>query len=216
MGHIFIFKWCCQAVSKAFLFVRGSREGLSTRTQESQKGDEGCGCISWFESSLRFFFHANSPQNQFTVKIKAVVTFSQPKGCLLPFWAFLFPSRLSFVFFLSWYLDLTCYWLCVCAHMWVRKIDMYYHWKFTIELKHDIELCLRETKEFLFSKKEVDKWQPAHILLNWVKRKKRIYMSQWWIFTEDDRFALKSSRMFTRKKLVSYLYSIRFSKLKNI
>ena len=95
------------------------------------------------------------------------------KGCLLPFWAFLFPSRLSLVFFLSWCLGLTCYRLCVCAHMWVRKIDMYYHWKFTTELKHDIELCLRETKEFLFSKKEVDKWQPIHILLKWVKRKKK-------------------------------------------
>lgn len=128
-----------------------------------------------FENSLRFFFHANSPSNQFTVKIKAMVTFSQSKGCLLPFWAFLFPSRLSLVFFLSWYLDLTCCRLSVCTHMWVRKTDMYYHWMFTIKLKHDIELCLRETKEFLFSKKEVDKWQPIHILLNWVKRKKKEY-----------------------------------------
>lgn len=173
MGHIFIFKWCYQAVSKAFLFTRGSREGLSSGTQDSQKGDEGCGCISWFWKFSEIFFHANSPPNQFTVQMKAMVTFSQSKGCLLPFWAFLFPSRLSLVFFLSWYLDLTCCRLSVCTHMWVRKIDMYYHWMFTVKLKHDIELCLRETKEFLFGKKEVDKWQPIHILLNWVKRKKK-------------------------------------------
>lgn len=121
---------------------KGSPQGLKKVKKEMKDVD----ILADFKNSLRFFFHANSPPNQFTVQIKAVVTFSQSKGCLLPFWAFLFPSRLSLVFFLSWYLDPTCCRLSVCTHMWVRKTDMYYHWMFTVKLKHDIELCLRETK----------------------------------------------------------------------
>lgn len=126
-------------------------EGLKKGKMEVKE----VGALAAFEKPPKICVHANHPQNTFTVQIKALVTFSQSKGFFLPLWAFFFLCKLSLVFCLSWYSDLPYARTCVRIHVGEEGRRVIIECLLLNENMAFFMIFNRETKELLFSEKEV-------------------------------------------------------------